>query len=283
MCVALWWFWDVRGFLREGREWLERALAVNPEPTELRAQALIGLGTLARLLSDTNAAARLYRESLQINSALSNQRGMGGSLISLGIMALSGADYAQAYVWFTQAAEVWEQLADAEQLALVWNNLGYVAQMRGEIAEARRRYEASLAIHRNAGDKRSIAVGLYNLAELALDEDDAVSASIRLIECIDISVEIGDRYLLTHALRCAAALAGHSSHWHAAAELWSASERLREELEAPLEQKDRLSLERGTVMAKSAMNEPEFEAHWTIGKQLSLEDAVHRARAVLAD
>jgi tetratricopeptide (TPR) repeat protein len=195
-------------------------------------------------------------------------------------MALSGADYAQAHVWFTQAAEVWEQLGDKEQLALVWNNLGYVAQMNGDIPEARRRYESSLVIHRNAGDQRSIAVGLYNLAELALAEGNTAAAAICLNECLDIFVDIGDRYLLTYALRGAAAVAGVHANWHASITLWSASERLREDLEAPIDQMDQQSLDRGLELARNATTEDDFQADWNRGRHLALEETVQSARAV---
>ena len=43
LAASLWRFWFVRGHAVEGARWLERALAVAPDPTRPRAAALIGL------------------------------------------------------------------------------------------------------------------------------------------------------------------------------------------------------------------------------------------------
>ena len=43
LTASLWRFWFVRGHAVEGARWIERALAVAPEPTRPRAAALIGL------------------------------------------------------------------------------------------------------------------------------------------------------------------------------------------------------------------------------------------------
>ncbi len=43
LAASLWRFWFVRGYAVEGARWIERALAVAPEPTRPRAAALIGL------------------------------------------------------------------------------------------------------------------------------------------------------------------------------------------------------------------------------------------------
>jgi tetratricopeptide (TPR) repeat protein len=43
LVASLWRFWFVRGHAVEGARWVERALAVAPEPTRARAAALIGL------------------------------------------------------------------------------------------------------------------------------------------------------------------------------------------------------------------------------------------------
>src|SRR3954470_21423573 len=46
LVASLWRFWFLRGHAVEGARWVERALAVAPEPTRPRAAALIGLAGL---------------------------------------------------------------------------------------------------------------------------------------------------------------------------------------------------------------------------------------------
>src|SRR5206468_12312461 len=69
LCGALWWFWYVRGHLKEGRSWLERALESSPESGEARAEALTGLGMLSQQQNDLVTAERAHREALEIRRA----------------------------------------------------------------------------------------------------------------------------------------------------------------------------------------------------------------------
>ena len=57
LAVALWPFWLLRGFLSEGRAWLERALAANAgEGPAARARALACAGHAAWLQGDARCA-----------------------------------------------------------------------------------------------------------------------------------------------------------------------------------------------------------------------------------
>ncbi|WP_157031920.1 ATP-binding protein [Kitasatospora cheerisanensis] len=57
LAAALWYFWAGTGRLGEGRHWLDRALALAPEPTGARAKALWATGHLAALQGDPAAPA----------------------------------------------------------------------------------------------------------------------------------------------------------------------------------------------------------------------------------
>lgn len=61
MAASLWFFWFCCGHLREGRDHLERALALAPEPGPARDRALWALGMTAFLQGDMETALRLGR------------------------------------------------------------------------------------------------------------------------------------------------------------------------------------------------------------------------------
>lgn len=71
---ALWRFWDMRGYLREGRERLEALLARSGKRTAARAAALNGAAVLAQQSGDFPAARAWYLESLAISRELDDQR-----------------------------------------------------------------------------------------------------------------------------------------------------------------------------------------------------------------
>jgi len=57
--VSLWPFWILRGYVSEGREWLERTLRTLPDRTALRAQVLWATGIITGRLGDSTRAASL--------------------------------------------------------------------------------------------------------------------------------------------------------------------------------------------------------------------------------
>jgi non-specific serine/threonine protein kinase len=60
-------YWVVRGHLREGRHWLERALGWDtPTASAERAWALVGLSWLIRLQGDLDRAEAVATEALRV-------------------------------------------------------------------------------------------------------------------------------------------------------------------------------------------------------------------------
>ncbi|MBA3274832.1 MAG: XRE family transcriptional regulator, partial [Chloroflexia bacterium] len=71
---ALWRFWAASGRLNEGRDWLDRALTLDPvDVSAVRAQALLRRGNMAVDLADYPGARRLYEESLSLFTSLGDE------------------------------------------------------------------------------------------------------------------------------------------------------------------------------------------------------------------
>ncbi|MEP7161715.1 MAG: BTAD domain-containing putative transcriptional regulator [Dermatophilaceae bacterium] len=66
LAASLWRFWFVRGHAVEGARWLERALALAPEPTRPRAAALIGLTGLDGRQGRSDRHRKLGAEAMAI-------------------------------------------------------------------------------------------------------------------------------------------------------------------------------------------------------------------------
>ena len=80
LCGALWILWQVRGYLSEGRGWLDKVLAhaEHISPPAL-ASAMRGAGELARAQGDYQEAASLHERSLAIFTDLDDREGMAES------------------------------------------------------------------------------------------------------------------------------------------------------------------------------------------------------------
>src|SRR5207237_1835989 len=73
---ALVWFWVIRGYVSEGRHWLERALDASEKVrSATRAKALTGAGAFATLQDDFGQAEALCGEGLALYQELGDRRG----------------------------------------------------------------------------------------------------------------------------------------------------------------------------------------------------------------
>ena len=69
LVFALWRFWQARGYLREGRVWCERALALANATPAARLRTLEAAGGLSYWMGDEVETTRLYREAHELANA----------------------------------------------------------------------------------------------------------------------------------------------------------------------------------------------------------------------
>jgi DNA-binding CsgD family transcriptional regulator len=84
-------------------------------------------------------------------------------------------------------------------------NMGVVAVGQGDSTPAPSLFEEGLALRREAGDRRGVAVVLLNLADVVDEQGDYGAAQASYQESLAIARELGDKWLIAHAL---AGLAG---------------------------------------------------------------------------
>ncbi|WP_437479316.1 sigma 54-interacting transcriptional regulator [Sorangium sp. So ce1014] len=109
----------------------------------------------------------------QALAALAAARRLGGgaaeafALSTLGLVALMRADWGEAEAWLAGALaklpSAGERADDVEEVARLHHNAGIVALYRGQVDDAVRTFEASLAVKRSLGDRAGMRSCLMNL------------------------------------------------------------------------------------------------------------------------
>ncbi|MBV9103086.1 MAG: tetratricopeptide repeat protein, partial [Candidatus Eremiobacteraeota bacterium] len=134
LAAALWPFWWRRGHLDEGRRYVDRVLErQSPLDTALRAELLLGAGTLARSQSWYDDAQRLLLRSLALWRTLGDRAGIARTLKEVGTVADCRGDFAEARAFLTESIELFEQLGDERGVATAVGNLGIVEQEQGHL------------------------------------------------------------------------------------------------------------------------------------------------------
>ena len=121
-------FWWMRGYLREGRNWLDQVLDRCAHcPPSIRAKALYWSGILALHQGEYRAAAWALEESLVIFQQLGERHGVGNALNALGTLANQQLDPARARRLQAEGLAIYRELEDHERIATLLNSLGFTA------------------------------------------------------------------------------------------------------------------------------------------------------------
>jgi predicted ATPase/transcriptional regulator with XRE-family HTH domain len=191
----LWKFWDIRGYLSEGRNWMAAALSSVGDEAELlalRAQVAEGAGFLAYHQCDYAAARVRFEESLTLYRALGDTAEIASALNDLGLVAWHLSEYQSAQAFFTESLALYRKVAHRQGTAWVLGNLGIIPYEQGDYAAAGHYYAASLAIHREVGNQQGIAAQLNNLGNVAFDQSDFATARARYEESLALKRELGN-------------------------------------------------------------------------------------------
>ena len=98
------------------------------------------------------------------------------------------------------------------------------------------------------------------------------AARMRGRESLAIYRELGDRSGIANAIEGLAAIASASGAHGEAARMWGASERLRQEIQAPMAPSERAGYERAVASARAACAAgAAFDAAWREGRAMTLD------------
>lgn len=195
LTAALWRFWYARGYLSEGRRWLEAALGErNATPDDLRAKVLYAAGVLAYAQGDYAAGGALQEESLTLRRALGDKAGIAQALNGLGVLAHEQGNHERAVRLLEESLALQRELGDRRSVAISVNNLGTLAYAQGDYERAETFYSESLELHRELGNKQNIAGTLGNLGLVALYQGNYSEAKAFSEESLALFTELGDRH-----------------------------------------------------------------------------------------
>jgi predicted ATPase/class 3 adenylate cyclase len=187
---ALWPFWEIRGYLTEGRSWTERMLTLGG-PAPWRARTLTGAGTFAWYQGDYERAAQLHGEALQLYQGLDDVSGIAFATSNLGLQNVGLGNLETAAGLFNEAMSLYEKISDESGIADIYSNLAVIEFYTDQYDRAAELFEKSLFIRRKLGDKQRIADALHNLGEIYLFQEDCERAVEYYRETLCLRQELG--------------------------------------------------------------------------------------------
>jgi predicted ATPase/class 3 adenylate cyclase len=186
-------YWEIGGLLVEGRSWLARALArTDGEVSDLRANALTSLGTLAIQQGDLAAATTAHEEALATQRQLDNPNAVAYAASNLANTWVERGELDRARELYEEALAILAALDDPRASALAKLNLADVADRQGHQDEARRLVDESVETFRAERDPIGIALSQGRGATFSLRHGDRADARRRHDEALEIYRMFGD-------------------------------------------------------------------------------------------
>src|SRR5579859_269843 len=162
---------DRAGCMPEAIEAYQSAIATAERRGEraVLAEALRRLAVVRHRQDDSASARELCRRSLDVAQRVGSEVLSAEALNTLGGMNLEMGALAEAEGNFLRARDLGG--ASRELRARVEQNLGILANIRGDLDEALACYGRSLAAYQSADDEHGCAIAYHNLGMVSVDRE----------------------------------------------------------------------------------------------------------------
>ncbi len=167
--------------------------AARQDDHEALAVAFRRRAVMAHHGGDSPLARGGLRQSYAVAAMLGNRRLMAETLNALGGLELETRNLAAAEAALTEALDLAAE--HPQVLARVAQNLGIVANIRGDLPAAESHYRRSLEAFDSLGDRTGSAITLHNLGMLTADRGAHADACMLYGECEEVADVTGDTHL----------------------------------------------------------------------------------------
>jgi non-specific serine/threonine protein kinase len=286
LAAALGRFWEIRGYLLEGRRWLTAALAAAPTADLAdRAVALRAAGALARTSGDYEGARSLTRASIDLQERAAPARTAAEDEVATAELARTWFELAQVahYVGdFRENASacdrslaLYERVADRRGVAAATGMLGHAAWHLHDLTRALELITHSIAVWEELGDSLSVSWAYWDLGNIARDAGNLEGSRGNFEVALLGGRRAGDPELLAVAIEGLAFLEFLDGRAHVATEWLGAAEEVRRShamVRAAPYDRDVY----GPILAaiRDALPTDEFQDAWAVGAARGLQDTI---------
>ena len=192
MAGALHWYWTSR--IRDGRYWLDRALAHDTGPSRERVKALWVVGWIAGLQGDSIHALAALGECAGLARQFDEESGLGHAIAFTGMMNLLQDELPEAAEAYEQALTHYRAAGLVDPYtAMAVSSLGMIVGLLGDTDRAVALCRESIATCEEHGERWARSWALCNLAIARWLEHDLQRAAAHLREALRLKSALGDQ------------------------------------------------------------------------------------------
>jgi predicted ATPase/DNA-binding XRE family transcriptional regulator len=285
LAIAMWWFWIERGYLSDGRRWIETLIALDRTgsppgespsavPARTKAYLLQVAGILAMAQGDHDRAVALHEESMRVYRELGHKKGVSASLRELGFVAYEQGDYERAVRLHGQSLALARGFGTTFGVAWSLRALGDAVRGQGDLRRARALLEESLALSRSKEHAWGIARTLASLGNVEYEAGEYARASRLYEESLKLGQRMGLNHSILVCLEGLSRVAVAQGKMERAARLCGVAAAVREDKGWPPPPAKRAEIDRTVAATREALGEEAFAAAWVRSNALPLGEAI---------
>jgi predicted ATPase len=252
------------------------ALVAFDQPPELRVLALRDLYFFATELNELDAAEQYAEERRQLCHELGDDDGANRALQNIGLVAELRGDLDQARAVYEEVLAKGRELGARIDVPLT--NLAWVAWKQGQLADAEALCEEALAIRETLGDHSAIVSTCIELAGVRLYQGRRDVAAAPLKRALSLVPPLRSLGHTAYALEVAALAAADAKQ---STQLLGKADALREEIGEQLPRPNDDPYERAAASALEHLGQEQFDVAHGEGRALPLDDAIALALEVI--
>lgn len=190
-------FWEVRGYVSEGRSWLKAALAQGGTVDhETRAKALNAAGRLAFRQGDFAHARQCHEEARLLFEQAEEEVGIVDTMNYLATIDISQGDYTHVQRNLEQALELARSMNYEVGVANTFSRLGTLAWDQDRFADSAKYHGESRQMYQRLDMPLSIAFETLGVGDSERMLNNFDSARTHYEECLQIARQLGHRGLI---------------------------------------------------------------------------------------
>jgi predicted ATPase len=317
LCNCLWWLWIAFGQNQEAWDWHRALLRDTPYTLNaVRAWATWGAGIMGHLIADFEHSTPLVREAYAMAQQLGDPPlaaaaigAVGEDLMHQGrleeakplleqslaeVLAVGPRCYVPIVYYnparlafiegrLDDAAVLLDQAIDAARGIGFLVGLSLLLPMRGMLYISQGQLERAETVLRegeavDAPMGRQFSFTGLPLGQLALVRGDLDTAASEFCRVLNGVAASGSRIGTCQALTGLAFVLAARGQANDAAQLFGASDRVREEIKTPFQPDDRERVSVALDQLRAGLGDGEFQAAWEQGREQSVEEAIALGR-----
>jgi predicted ATPase/DNA-binding CsgD family transcriptional regulator len=276
---ALGEFWDARNYYTEGRVWLRELFAADvPVAPAVRLRAVNAAASLAKHQGDLDNFSQLVHELLALSQSQGDTWGRAWACHYLMHVADDQGDYPRAAALIEEGLGLAREIKDTFAATSLLTCAGDLERGQHHYDRAAVFLEEALRLSNEMGSARSKIAPLHNLGYAMLRRGDEQGAAGLFREGLTLAREVR----MTRNIICGIGAVAGTYIERApdlAARLFGAMEALRVTAGLHLMSVDQADVSRNVAAVRDRLGHDRFEAAWTAGEMMTLEEAADAALA----